>query len=158
MTPFVGQIFLQGNAAPFASLYHYWRRQNASAFASTSKLNSKTVSVLPSLTFTFGLLPSFSFCFLSGFLAIFIMLTSNNICTIIDDEKICTTCGKHASWHFVLTFYASFIVGLISRVEIFFPYHILKKNSEVHRISIQNEVVVAVVRWQQANNGNGVRE
>ena len=53
-----------------------------------SKLNSKTAPVLPSfhpsLIFIFHLLPSlvhpigFCFCFFSGFLAIFILLSSNN--------------------------------------------------------------------------------
>jgi len=54
----------------------------------TSKLNSKTIPVLPSLDpsliFPFHLLPSpvhptgFSFCFFPAFVAIFILLSSNN--------------------------------------------------------------------------------
>ena len=49
----------------------------------TSKFDSKTVPVLPSLIFPFHLLPSpvhptgFSFRFFHGFLAIFILLSSN---------------------------------------------------------------------------------
>ena len=50
----------------------------------TSKLNSKTIPVIPSFIFPFHLLPSpvhpsiFSFCFFPGCLAIFILLSSNN--------------------------------------------------------------------------------
>ena len=58
----------------------------------TYKISSKTVPILPfldpSLIFPFHLLPSpvhptgFSFCFFTGFLAIFISLSSNNILTV----------------------------------------------------------------------------
>ena len=73
-------IVVQSREKPWTSLSH------KSPF--TSKLNSKTVLVLPSLDrfiiLPFHLSPSpvhptrFSFCFFPGFLAIFILLSSNN--------------------------------------------------------------------------------
>ena len=65
----------------------------------TSKLNSKTVLVLPSLypspIFPFHLSPSpvhpteFSFCFFPAFLAIFILSSNNN--NVCSREEICST-------------------------------------------------------------------